>query len=92
VAFLAPKIGSCNQKTGPVENVGPEKLEPRERASITGLQKNREPAEQGNPKNSRKIAGCTLGYITAGFNLAGSLSYSGKRLLRMVNSAVALRK
>jgi hypothetical protein len=51
---LAPKIGSCNQKTGPVENVGPEKLEPRERASITGLQKNRGPGEQGNQKTAEK--------------------------------------
>jgi hypothetical protein len=62
--FWRQKIGSCNQKTGPVENVGLEKLEPRERASrkIAGLES----------KATQKTAGCTLGYITAGCNLAGS--------------------
>jgi hypothetical protein len=52
--FWRQKIGSCNQKTGPVENVGLDKLEPWERASITGLQKNRGPGEQGNPKKTAK--------------------------------------
>jgi hypothetical protein len=71
--FWRQKIGSCNQKTGPVETVGlgqtralrtgldngpPEKsrgpVEPWERASITGLQKNRGPGEQGNPKKTSK--------------------------------------
>jgi hypothetical protein len=48
--FWRQKIGSCNQETGLVENVGLEKLDPRERASRTGLQKNRGPGEQGNQK------------------------------------------
>jgi hypothetical protein len=79
--FWRQKIGSCNQKTGPVENVGLDKLEPWERASITGLQKNRGPGEQGNPKKNSKTAGWYLGYITAGCNLAGSMqNYWTKKL------------
>jgi hypothetical protein len=100
--FLPPRSSLCglfgakNWVLQP-ENRPGRKRGPREtRASRTGLDNG--PPEKSRawrarqPKNSRKTAGCTLGYITAGFNLAGSLSYSGKRLLRMVNSAVALRK
>jgi hypothetical protein len=49
--FWRQKIGSRNQETGLVENVGLEKLDPRERASrkIVGLES----------KATKKTAGCT---------------------------------
>jgi hypothetical protein len=57
VVFLAPKNWVCNQETDLGENVGLEKLNPRERASRTGLEngprEKRGPGEQGNQKNRR---------------------------------------
>jgi hypothetical protein len=57
VAFFAPKNWVCNQEIGLGENVGLEKLNPRERALRTGLEngprEQRGPGEQGNQKNRR---------------------------------------
>jgi hypothetical protein len=67
--FWRQKIGSCNQKTGPVENVG------LGQTLRTGLDNG--PPEKSRawrarqPKKNSKTAGWYLGYITAGCNLAG---------------------
>jgi hypothetical protein len=52
VAFLVPKNWVCNYETGLGENVGLEKLDPREQASRTGLKKKCGPGEQGNQKQA----------------------------------------
>jgi hypothetical protein len=50
---------------------------PREQASRTGLEKN----AGLESKATKKTGGCTLGYITAGCNLAGSFFYYAPRYI-----------